>query len=1118
MLCIAFSGCFVFITLCMPRSEMFTMLPSNMLAVLIVSLGMGLMSLDILHQSNTTSLPHSFIHTADKTRATSGFLENVLWPQGPRKLDPLNRVFPLAMDIATLGFRRDPCCNVYSCMSPSRVPGIISVFKRTTTRLLILLMLFISGNVHINPGPDPLFEALPTLSTPHDFSCRHGLGFLHFNARSLVPKLPTFRCWFEIAKPDVVAVSETWLKPGSTDNVVRVPGYNIYRTDRKGRCGGVALYISDRFQGSVLHSVTIPRQFEFLAVQIVVANSPLTIICCYRPPSATSEAMGNIVDLISKCASSETVLLGDLNWDWLTDKSASFKQQCDSLNLTQIIHSPTRLNPARPDGDTLIDIILTNAAHKYVSVGVFANDLSDHCAIACVRNTKLPKTNGLTVIRRCFKHFSEQAFLHDLAAVDWFRMSLIPSMDEAFRFFHEQFLYLMNKHAPLKKIRIKNRANPWFSRDLADLIHVRNRQWSLARKSKSGNDWLLFRVLRNKCTVLTRKLRSEHYLSLTTDTSSNHCNFWRVVKTLQQKGAAGPPPKIRVGDSFMSDKKAMSNAFNSHFKRAGHIFDELTANAPQQDAQENAGLPVVSDFNFDFSPILVSDVVHALSTLDPKKSAGPDGIDPFFLKLSSAVIAQPVTDLFNISLSTQSLPEAWKQANVSPLLKAGDPCDVNNYRPISNLSALAKILEGQVSKQVKVFLDSNSILNPMQSGFRAKHSTVTACLNVIDDIRAALGNKSFCAALFIDLSKAFDTVDPHVLLRVLSNAGFCHNVLGWFKNYLVGRTQCVKFGDTVSDSITLEKGVPQGSILGPLLFLLYVNHICSQSKHCKFHMYADDTILYSCAPSLDMAVSNLASDFVSLQHELRDSKLLLNGQKTKAMLFAPNSIVTSPPNITTLDGVTIEWVALYKYLGIWLDNKLNFTHHIDALAKKLKFTLSFFYRMKSCFSSSSRKKLVTGLFMSQLDYGDVVYRFACSSTLGRLDPLFHAALRFITSSTYRTHHCTLYSLVGWSSLASRRLLHWYIFIYKAILGNVPPYICSKFELVQNSLNLRSNAWMRYVVPNTKSEAGKKTLAFFGPWSWNDLQTRLKLASLIPLVTFKRIAMGTLSSHCSCFDE
>ena len=266
-------------------------------------------------------------------------------------------------------------------------------------------------------------------------------------------------------------------------------------------------------------------------------------------------------------------------------------------------------------------------------------------------------------------------------------------------------------------------------------------------------------------------------------------------------------------------------------------------------------------------------------------------------------------------------------------------------------------------------------------------------------------------------------------------------------------------------------------------------------------MYADDTVLYTCAPTLDLAVANLATDFISLQYELQKNKLLLNGNKTKAMLFTPRASLV-PVNITTLDGTTIEWVDRYKYLGFWLDKHLNFKFHIDSLSKKLKFTIGFFYRLKACFAQAARKKLVTGLFLSQLDYGDVIYRFACPTTLAKLDPLYHAALRFITNSPFRTHHCNLYAAVGWFSLEARRLQHWYTFIYKAILGGIlPSYISAKFALVRNGLNLRSNACIRSVVPT----------------SWNDLQCKLKLASLIPLQRFKRIILVELTHFCTCLE-
>ena len=336
----------------------------------------------------------------------------------------------------------------------------------------------------------------------------------------------------------------------------------------------------------------------------------------------------------------------------------------------------------------------------------------------------------------------------------------------------------------------------------------------------------------------------------------------------------------------------------------------------------------------------------------------------------------------------------------------------------------------------------------------------------------------------------------------------------WFKSYLTERVQSVHLGTVISDPITLDKGVTQESVLGPLLFLLYINNICDQLKFSSYHMYADDTILYTSASSLGAAFANLQSDFISLQHCLFDAKLVINANKTKMMFFHHNSTVILPI-LMALDGTIIEVVDTYKYLGIWLDKDLNLKYHISYLSKKLKFIVSFLYRFKSCFSVTARKRLVNSLFLSQLDYGDTIYRIACPTTLAKLDPIYHAALRYITGSAFRTHHCTLYTLTGFSSLNTRRVLHWYTLNYKAILGKLPHYICSKFIAVQLTHNLRANSWLRFKVPHMRTELGRKTLSHFGPWSWNDLQARMRLGSLIPLSGFKHTISELLVNSCTC---
>ncbi|KAK0145188.1 hypothetical protein N1851_015920 [Merluccius polli] len=466
------------------------------------------------------------------------------------------------------------------------------------------------------------------------------------------------KTWFCSTLPDIVTISETWLKPSVPNQVIHIDGFNVYRTDRKGRGGGILMYVSEKFQGTVLHSISIPKQFEFLAVQLVVAGAPLIVIGCYRPPSATSDSISTLTNLLSKMTSSELLLCGDLNWDWLTEKSASFRLTCDDMNLTQLIDCPTRINAAKTGNDSLLDLFLTNAAHKFSAVGVFPNDLSDHCAIACVRNTRMPKMKGIIILRRCFKHFSEQAFLHDLTAVSWHLISAIPTINEAADFLHLKLLKVINQHAPLRKIRIKNRSNPWFSRELADALLARNKQWALARRSAASTDWLLFRILRNKCTALVRKSKTDYYLTLTSDSFNNHSKFWKTIKALQNKKATGPPNKLRVNNSFVTDKKDMSNAFNVHFKEASHIFDERHPNC---NLSRDAGSPNPNianvDATFNLNPFLVSEVKQALKSLDPRKTAGPDGLDPYLLKLAAPVLAQPVSVILNLSINTQAYPE-----------------------------------------------------------------------------------------------------------------------------------------------------------------------------------------------------------------------------------------------------------------------------------------------------------------------------------------------------------------------------------------------------------------------------------------------------------------------------
>lgn len=429
-------------------------------------------------------------------------------------------------------------------------------------------------------------------------------------------------------------------------------------------------------------------------------------------------------------------------------------------------------------------------------------------------------------------------------------------------------------------------------------------------------------------------------------------------------------------------------------------------------------------------PFSAQAVCRALKELDPRKPSGPDLIDPYFLKLAADFAAEALTHIFNLTLLTNKIPRIWKSAFVLPLLKRGDPSILNNYRPISNLSVLVKILESLVSAQLKDFLYTNDIF------------TITAALKVVNDIPVGLDKKQHCAALFLDLSKAFDTVDHDVLKLRLLNSGLSEEAVSWFSNYLSNRSQCIRHDDLCSDFVSIHKGVPQGSVLGPLLFTIYVNNLGQNVSNATFHFYADDTVLYCCAASLALAVEHLQNAFVVVQDKLHELKLVLNADKTKLMLFTTSKArLQNVPVVVTVDGKEIEVVNSYKYLGILIDDSLNFKPHVLNLVKKLRLKLGFYFRNKLCFSFNVKKRLVAATFLPVLDYGDLLYMHASAQCLHMVDTAYHASLRFITNCKALTHHCELYSRVGWPPLATRRLLHWYTFIYKAILGLLPYYLC-----------------------------------------------------------------------------
>lgn len=270
--------------------------------------------------------------------------------------------------------------------------------------------------------------------------------------------------WANSSGADVIVVSEAWLSKAINDKDVALIGFNIFRADRPKKGGGIAIYVKSHFVSQVLITQSLPKQFELLALNITLPGSqPLTVIGCYRPPSASSESFDSLTQIFSQLQFKEVLLIGDLNWDWLSSTSDDLKAYCLSVNLTQMINIPTRPNSKNQEKSTLLDLVITNMSHKYSASGIFANDLSDHCVVGVVRDTKLPKNKAVVIKKRNLRNFSEQAFLWDIHHFNWHRIALIDDVQSAWLYFFDSFTHFIDKHAPYKVTKVKGRVNAWFT-------------------------------------------------------------------------------------------------------------------------------------------------------------------------------------------------------------------------------------------------------------------------------------------------------------------------------------------------------------------------------------------------------------------------------------------------------------------------------------------------------------------------------------------------------------------------------------------------------------------------------------------------------------------------------
>ncbi len=895
-----------------------------------------------------------------------------------------------------------------------------------------------AGDVHPNPGP------AKTLNIGH-INCRSiiSAGTVH---SSRATKLDEIHLLMKQESFDIVCLTETWLDATIPDSDIDLDGYLIHRHDRNRHGGGVAIYVSESLAASRRQDLEIGDS-EALWIQCTFHNKRCLVASYYRPPGQRVNEVGNFLTNLQLSLDTAFVenadfllVLGDFNdrcVDWESNHADSeLKLQLYDLlhvnNLFQIIKDPTRLTA---NSSTILDLIITDAPGYIISSGVLPPifDL-DHCVTSC--SVQVQHNNEPSFIRETWNYNAANfdGFRIDLDRALWHSAyHMYDDLDDIVGYWSELFLNTAKQHVPYIIVRHRPRDKPWMTTEIRKLLRLRDRAWKRFKRTKTDHHETIFKQIRRSAKALISHIKVQYFDKLNNRLSDPDCTskeYWKTLKIfLGSKLQRGIPPIIHE-NRVLSDTIDKAECFNSYFAEQSRM-------PPPPDGFALPPL-LLPAYSLDLIQTNELEVYKILRSLNVNKANGPDNVSNKLLKEAAPAIAKPLCDLFNASLARGTFPTQWKQANVIPVFKKNNRQEVSNYRPISLLPCVSKVLERVVYNHLYAYCTEHSLLTWRNSGFKPLDSTVNQLLFLTHKIHEALDQGKEVCMVFLDISKAFDKVYHDGLIHKLQTMGIIGPLLDWFRSYLHERKQRVVLNGQTSSWQHTNAGVPQGSILGPILFLVFINDLVSILQSNPF-MFADDTSLLEVIENVVESSIRLNSDLAALQDWAAQWRVIFNELKTVFMLLSRKlNRPVFPP--LYMNNTQLRQVESHKHLGLTLSQSFSWDDHITDVCSKANKRIGILKRLSRTLSRRSKETVYLSFIRPILEYGSVIYD-GCSKKLENvLEGVQRQAALACTGAYIKTSHNALLTELGWDRLATRRECQKLFYFYKILHDLAPSYL------------------------------------------------------------------------------
>ncbi len=963
--------------------------------------------------------------------------------------------------------------------------------------------------------------------TPEDFKsqigikCSHeSLGCINLNCQSIGGHWTAFKQFLselhrEKFRFDIIGLTEIFKIPSNmTYNLM---GYHSleYKTrpdDDDGR-GGIGLFINSNLNYTVREDLStfIPHVCESLFIEINQRPLKPTIIgIVYRPnslPRASidkfTESIGLINDIISQ-ENKMAIVMGDFNIDLLKydshQKTRLFVDNMYSQGFMPLINRPTRVTPTTA---TIIDHIYTNKLDLNIQSGIIINDVADHYATFYIQHKKLKSIPPKSIQIRKYTPENIKIFNSLLRAHNFNNIQDIIDPDEAYNKFLLDYTELFNIAFPLTNVKI-NRKNikkeDWITTGI--IISAKSKSKLLQKKIKNPTEQNVL-AYKKFLTIYNRTIRAAKYAyydKVLREHSSDSKRTWKILnESIQKRSTKSSLSKKYLVDGVETENpQIIAHEFNNYFANIGkHVNNSV----PGTDKHYTEYLKDNHPQNFFMNPIAPEEIKQITQKMKPKTSSGFDNIQMKLVKATIENIKLPLAHIFNQSFAKGIVPRQMKIAKIVPIYKAGPKNLFSNYRPISLLPAFSKLLEKIVCNRLMNFLNKHKILFQHQYGFRKNHSTIHPIIHLLNYIAQSNDKvtKDQTLSIFLDLSKAFDTIPHSTLISKLEHYGIRGIANSWFKSYLNNRTQFMEFDAIKSSELKIECGVPQGSILGPILFILFINDLHTATK-LNILSFADDTTVYTSGNNINEIILLANIELNKLYKWFCTNKLQLNAKKSKFAIFCPRQ--TRLPNIIneiTINNQSITRIGKncneksIKFLGVHLDENLTWNEHINYISKKISQSLFAMYRVKYALPLTALTSLYYALIHSHLNYAIQIW--GNSNDMYKLITRQKRAIRLISNKPYLSHTEPLFKQKRILKVDDLYKTQIALFMHD-LQNNKLPMSFNQFNAKRTrryTIATRQTNTTHLTTDRARTAFTSKLPKHFFPKIWNDTDDHFKLA-------------------------